>query len=353
MVGLVGFAHKKLSVGDWVEVRSKEEILRTLDSHGQLDGMTFMPEMFRYCGSKFKVYKRAHKTCDYVTPYPYRTRRLDGTVHLETRCDGAAHDGCQAGCLLYWKEAWLKPTTPDAPTSGLTIKGLSTTPRPERTGGCTEEVVWKRTKVAGAAGGAPQYACQATEVPSATTPLHWWDLRQYVEDYWSGNVSVRQVARALVYSGYYNLSQAGIGLGGPMRWLHEKSRWVWRGSRWPRTPGLLPEGSHTPAASLNLKPGEWVRIKPHEEHFKTVTAVNLNRGMYWDAELVPYCGGTFRVLKRVTKTIDERTGKMLDMKTACIILDSVTCPGEGVQPMPDVVSSGDLPLLAGNLARAG
>ncbi len=213
MVGLVGFAHKKLSVGDWVEVRSKEEILRTLDSNGQLDGMTFMPEMFRYCGSKFKVYKRAHKTCDYVTPYPYRTRRLDGTVHLETRCDGAAHDGCQAGCLLYWKEAWLKPTTPDAPTSGLTVKGLSTTPRPERTGGCTEEVVWKRTKVAGAAGGAPQYACQATEVPSATTPLHWWDVRQYVEDYWSGNVSVRQVARALVYSGYYNLSQAGIGLG--------------------------------------------------------------------------------------------------------------------------------------------
>jgi hypothetical protein len=27
----------KLSVGDWVEVRSKEEILRTLDANGQLD----------------------------------------------------------------------------------------------------------------------------------------------------------------------------------------------------------------------------------------------------------------------------------------------------------------------------
>ncbi len=37
------------------------------------------------------------------------TRKLKNTVHLETRCDGEAHDGCQAGCLLYWKEDWLKP----------------------------------------------------------------------------------------------------------------------------------------------------------------------------------------------------------------------------------------------------
>ena len=47
----------KLSVGEWVEVRSKEEILRTLDRHGQLDGMPFMPEMFAFCGKQFRVYK--------------------------------------------------------------------------------------------------------------------------------------------------------------------------------------------------------------------------------------------------------------------------------------------------------
>ena len=48
----------KLSVGDWVEVRSKEEILSTLDSNGRLDGMPFMPEMFAFCGKRFQVYKR-------------------------------------------------------------------------------------------------------------------------------------------------------------------------------------------------------------------------------------------------------------------------------------------------------
>src|ERR1035438_3220535 len=97
---------RKLSVGDWVEVRSKQEILKTLDVNGQLDGMPFMPEMLAFCGKRFQVYKRAHKTCD--TVFPVRGRRVDQAVHLETRCDGQAHGGCQAGCLIFWKEAWLR-----------------------------------------------------------------------------------------------------------------------------------------------------------------------------------------------------------------------------------------------------
>jgi len=315
----------KLKAGDWVEIRSKEEILSTLDANGQLDGMSFMPEMLRHCGARFRVFKRAHKTCDYVTPYPYRTRRLERTVHLDTRCDGEAHGGCQAGCLLYWKEAWLKPVAAEAPSGApLTVSLTSKKLIPLTKAGCPESAIWNRAFTTSPES-AIKYACQATEVPTATTPLAWWDVRQYIEDYWSGNVGIRRVLRAAMYSAYYNLSQAGIGLGRPMRWLHERLRWMWRGPRWPRTPGRLPEGTPTPAVTLNLQPGEWVRVKPHEEILKTVTAVNLNRGMYWDAELVPYCGGIYRVLKRVTKIIDERTGKMLEMKTPCIVLDSVVC----------------------------
>src|SRR5271163_1479807 len=103
-------AKTNLKAGDWVEVCSKEEILRTLDGNGQLDGMPFMPEMFAFCGKQFKVYKRAHKTCD--TVFPVRGRRVDRAVHLETRCDGSAHGGCQATCLIFWKEVWLKPISP-------------------------------------------------------------------------------------------------------------------------------------------------------------------------------------------------------------------------------------------------
>jgi hypothetical protein len=91
----------KLRAGDWVEVRSKDEILRTLDKKGRLDGLPFMPQMFEYCGQRFRVYKSAHKTCDTVHYYRGGGRRLTNAVHLEIRCDGEAYGGCQAACLIF------------------------------------------------------------------------------------------------------------------------------------------------------------------------------------------------------------------------------------------------------------
>ena len=316
---------KKLKVGDWVEVRSKEEILSSLDSNGCLEGMPFMPEMLKYCGKKFQVYKRAHKTCDYSTPAPNRTRRMERTVHLETRCDGEAHSGCQAQCLLYWKEAWLKPV-------GQNSKhlDLGSELRPEGdvnqvpTSGCTEALLAAKTQVSNSDGD-PTYMCQTTQIPHATTYLAWWDMRQYSEDYWSGNVGIGRLFSGLTYSMYYHLSQAGIGVGPAMRWFYDKFHWIWCGTLFPRKPGLVPEGSPTPTVTLNLQPGELVRVKPHEEILKSVDACNKNRGMYWDAELVPYCGKAYRVLRRVTNIIDEKTGKMVTMKNPCIVLDTVVC----------------------------
>jgi len=319
--------NKKLNVGEWVEVRSKEEILRTLNHTGQLDSMPFMPEMLRFCGQRFQVYKRAHKTCDYTTQYPYHTRRLANTVHLETRCDGHAHEGCQAGCLLYWKHAWLRPLGKDLGNSSRV--STETTAVADATTasdiGCSEAAVWAHTQVSDSQGGAPTYVCQVTQIPHATSPLAWWDMRQYFEDYSSGNVSFGSLVRALGYCVYYNLSQAGLGLGPAMRWLYDRVNPLRGGTLFPRKPGQIAEGAPTPTSNLNLKVGELVRIKPHLEILKTVDSSNRNRGMYWDAELVPYCGGTYRVLKSVTKIIDEKTSKMIEMKTPCIVLDSVVC----------------------------
>ena len=190
---------------------------------------------------------------------------------------------------------------------------------------CRESDLWDRAQIPDANGGPPVYVCQATRLPYATTDLAWWDVRQYIEDYRSGNVGLRRMLSGLVYSTYYNLSQAGIGLGRPMRWLYNKLRPLWRGTLFPRTSGTIPEGQPTPTVSLNLQPGELVRVKPHEEILRTLTTDDKNRGMSWDAEMVPYCDRTYRVLKRVTRIVDERTGKMQEMKTPCIILDSVVC----------------------------
>ena|ERR1700722_190061 len=302
---------KKLYVGEWVEVRSKEEILRSLDENGMLEGMPFMPEMFAFVGKKLQVHKRAHKTCD--TVFPVRGRKLHRAVHLDTRCNGHGHDGCQAGCLIFWKEAWLKPAhfkESEAP------KSIGTQ--------CNEQDVFARAKTT-AAKGTTTYMCQATQLPYATTNLEWWDVRQYVEDYWSGNVGLWAILCGSVYSIYYALTEAGVGVGRPMRWFYDKFYPLWRGTPFPRKRGSIPSGAPTPVQTLDLQPGELVRIKTHDEVLKTLNTTSRNRGLYWDAEEVPYCGGTYRVLRRLERIVNEKTGKMLEMKTPSVILDNVIC----------------------------
>lgn len=319
----MGSKRRKLKVGDWVEVRTKEEILRTLDRNGQLDGIPFMPEMFAFCGKRFRIYKRAHKTCD--TVFPVRGRRVDRTVHLETRCDGSAHGGCQASCLIFWKEAWLKPVgnnTSESPAVLLKAHGYNMNGEASLSG-CTESEVWAGTRDRSSED--ETYVCQATRLPYATTELVWWDIRQYIEDYQSGNVGIGRIISGLSYFFYYALSQSGIGLGRPMRWFYDKFHFLWGGTPFPRKAGTIPEGKPTPMEALSLQPGELVRIKSHADILKTLDTACRNRGLYWDAEEVPYCGGTYRVLKRVTKIIDEKTGRMQEMKIPCVILDSVVC----------------------------
>jgi hypothetical protein len=315
--------NKQFAIGNWVEVRSKEEILNTLDQNGQIDGMPFMPEMFQFCGKRFQVHKRAHKTCD----PDFNSRRIKNAVHLQTRCDGQAHGGCQAGCLLFWNEAWLKPTG-SSNSNGANVKidlpsravsSLSAT-------GCTESAVWKgvRAQASGPEEDDPAYICQTTQV-QFQEPLKWWDLSQYAEDYFSGNTPLWRFLRGFVWSMYFHLSQAGIGVGPAMRWCYERAAFFWGGTKWPRRTGTIPIGQPTPNAELNLQPGELVRVKSHEEILRTLSTGSKNRGLWWDAELVPYCGKTFRVAHRIHNVLDEKTGKMVRMKSPSILLEDVIC----------------------------
>jgi hypothetical protein len=306
---------RKPKVGDWVEVRSKEEILSTLDSSGQLDGMPFMPEMFAFCGKRFQVYKRAHKTCD--TVFPVRGRRVADAVHLETRCDGAAHGGCQAGCLLFWKLAWLKPVGQQESDNDV-----APTASPL---GCTEQNLQDKTQTIDPIDGLPLYACQATRLPYASTDLESSDWSQYVEDYTSGNVGLGRILSGAIYMAAQKFIRAGLGLGRPIRWFYDTFHPLWGGSPYPRRKGTVPDGVPTPVTTLNLKPGELVQVKPYPEILKTISEGNRNRGLFWDAEEVPYCNKQFRVLRRVERIIFDKTGKMQEMKTPCVILDSVIC----------------------------
>ena len=302
-----------MRVGDWVEVRSEAEILATLDEKSQLDGMPFMPEMLQHCGRRYQIHKVAHKACD--TVFPVRARRIARAVHLNTRCDGGHHGGCEAGCLLYWKEQWLKPGAGDASQTMSLLGRRQDAPRL-----IGKNAIWLRAERVNA-DGEKHYVCQATQLPYASTALAWWDCRQYVEDFRSGNVSLARIAAGLSFAIYYKFSQMGVGLGKPLRWLYGA---VLR-RPWPWSRGALPEGAKTPEFTLNLQPGELVRVRPLTEILQTITVDRKNRGMSWDAEMTPHCGHTYRVLRRVTRIIDERSGRLLTMKTPSIILDTVVC----------------------------
>ena len=313
----------KLRAGDLVEVRSKEEILRSLDCDGRFEGLPFMPQMFQYCGQRFPVYKRAHKTCDTVTFTG--TRRLANAVHLTTRCDGESHGGCQAACLLFWKDIWLKRVDGEGSAAG----GDSVAAAPKRgdeprTGCCSEALILSAACSKDVAGEA-LYACQATLLPSYTAQLRWWDLRQYLEDYSSGNVTLGRLLSGFAYAGYYQLVKNRYRSVIPLHWLYDKFQALIGGSPYPNRTGKVPAGQRTPSCDLNLQPGELVRIKSYPQILETLDEENYNRGMKFDVEQVYYCGGTYRVKARVTTFIDEPSGKMTSMKTPAIMLENVWC----------------------------
>ncbi len=299
----------RLRAGDWVEVRSAYEILATLDERGRLDALPFMPEMLEYCGRRYRVIKSAHKTCDTIAHY--KGRRMANAVHLEgLRCNGKAHGGCQASCLLFWKEAWLRPVTKrELYAHPAELASVRQPVLKNVVARCDLKVLQHSTKVSIAEGDTVErYICQATEMLRATTPLEWWDPRQYLKDLTSRNLRFRD----FIYYGMialYNLVM----------------RSNWRGRPYPYVRGLAK--GNTPTAVLNLQPGELVQVRSRDEIMPTINADRKNRGLSFDVEMVPYCGKTFRVLSRVERIINEKNGAMTQIPRDCIILDGVTCSG--------------------------
>ncbi|MEX2156213.1 MAG: hypothetical protein WD773_05180 [Gemmatimonadales bacterium] len=297
-------------VGDIVEVRSRSEILATLDANGCLDGLPFMPEMLAFCGQRVTVRKSAHKTCDTIQNGPLR--RMHAAVHLAgTRCSGAAHDGCEAGCELFWKTAWLK-----AVKNGTGDGGRAT-------GGCTEARLVELTRRPTQNGDETLFRCQATEMVAATVPLSRWDVRSYVRDVRSGNVGAWALCKSLAWSLF--------------TWMTTHLRGyrlqVWLFNTIQRRRGGTPlrvlsgERSVTPKAQLDLQPGELVQVKRVEEITATLDRLQKNRGLYFDLELTPFCGRTFTVERRIRRIIDERSGRMLMLPGDCILLSGVVCTG--------------------------
>src|SRR5262249_46512646 len=159
--------------------------------------------------------------------------------HLETRCNGLGHGGCQASCLLFWKTEWLKP-----------VEGPCGEAQTQPTIESSDVLVSACTQSSDSTGNEIRYRCQATRLPYATTDLKWWDPRQYVEDLTSGNVGIGRILAGAIYMTALALSRAGIGLGRPIRWLFDRFHALWGGAPFPRRTGTIPDGESTPVVTL-------------------------------------------------------------------------------------------------------
>ena len=100
-------ASANLKAGDWVRVRSLEEIEATLNHWRQLKGCTFMPEMAEYCGTNQRVLKPMKR---FVDERDLRVKKASGIILLDgVMCKGTGGFGsCDRSCFVFWREEWLE-----------------------------------------------------------------------------------------------------------------------------------------------------------------------------------------------------------------------------------------------------
>ena len=246
-----------------------------------------MPEMAIHCGGTFRVFRRADITC----VEGHGLRRMNSTVFLEdVRCDGSAHDGCQRRCLIFWKEAWLRPVEiADAPS----IVDEQSEPAD------TSALIKLPTRDKG------RYLCQSTVLATATADLPSWNILPFVSQVRDGELSITRfiliTALALL-----NLLRKSLGLNEIGRLTGPKSK--------------------SSKSDLGLQPGEWVKVKSHEEIKQTLNSVGRNRGLIFEPEMSEYCGKHFQMGFPIKRMIHEETGQMLELKNT-VALKGLTCHG--------------------------
>jgi hypothetical protein len=88
-------------------------------------------------------------------------------------------------------------------------------------------------------------------------------------------------------------------------------------------PELTPTGETRQPPLLDLQPGELVEMRPQMEIEATLDPDNARGPRFYPGML--YCGTRARVVGRVDRIIDERTGRMLKLRGDCVVLEGLWC----------------------------
>jgi len=301
LLSRLGFRYmqgSRLRPGDLVQVRPRHEIEATLDARQTMAGLPFMAEMEPFCGGVFQVHRRVGHINDMRNKTGLR-RMQDGVTLTGIRCSGSAHDGCQAECQILWKDAWLR-RLPDRPR-------VNATQRPDAP-----------AAVAGQRGdpetGDRTYFCQMTALWEASQPMSPIDVKQHFRPWLYGNIDAARFLIALL-TDIFNFVQRLRG-----------------GAGYPHMPHYPTKGQ-TPAADQHFDAGDAVVVRSKDEIARTLVN-GRNKGLWFDRDMIRFCGRPAIVRRRVDRIIHEATGKMVVMKTPCLALEGVTATGEFLQLCP-------------------
>jgi hypothetical protein len=96
-----------LQPGELVRVKSKDEIVKTINSKRLNRGMGFEEEMAWHCGKTVRVARRVDRCIDERTGRMLSMQNpciiLDGVV-----CEGVYNRNCPREFLPFWREIWLE-----------------------------------------------------------------------------------------------------------------------------------------------------------------------------------------------------------------------------------------------------
>jgi hypothetical protein len=151
------------------------------------------------------------------------------------------------------------------------------------------------------------FRCQITESLGASIALHPREWGQYVAELRDGNVGIWRFLRVFARMNVWRIAH--------------------RMGRYPDQPRRAGR-NRVDGDKLGLQPGEIVEVRPLDEIGLTLDDDLKHRGLRYSEEMTPACGKRFRVKNRVERLVDENTGRMIELKNDCIVLEGFVCSGD-------------------------
>ncbi len=254
----------KLEAGASVRVKPREDILKSLDLAGTLDGCLFTEQMQQYCGRTYRVSRVVRS---YFSEHKRRSMRPRAPVYLleSLFCDGNGGHfprRCDHGCQLLWHEEWLEDAAATPTTQSVDRRGSV----PLRDGNAT---------------------CQLQFIDEVGRENSWpVDKLQFC---------IRK-----------------------LRWYKKR---LLLGLHRP-----VGQGDASALSPLAIGIGDRVRVRSRDDIGRTLDRSRKTGGCTFQRGMFEHCGREFRVFKRVDYFFDEAKQSMRRCK-GIFLLEESCCDG--------------------------